>query len=518
MDFDSENIEDEIIEISENKTILKMSCPTSQYFKRDKQFDRQLDLNLIEIKEKVLEHLIPTLFFYKQKGISIQIDFIDVDAPDRETITETGVPDFDVKDFSIQGTINEIFKFRLYYKIYKNGSGLKAFHCANKRTVDEFSDHDLKVSLPVNYSGYFLLESDYFNEHVDNDRNEFDIFPLKVTDLFSPLSWDIINDRLKQVISKLIQDEIPKAIEINRTKLEDILIERPYLADYIAEEDLEIAGFIDKEQIIRRAKKRFESAKDDLLLHASKKEYTDEDLQKAIQVAQNELVSYIQDRCEIIKKLKTFLTDNEKIEEIIHNLFMERRTEDEKYSSITKNNLWLLDDRFTSYSYAASDKRINEILPKIGSEEHPLNEKNRPDIALFFSHNPIDKKGLKSVLIELKPFKKESQFDRNKFAGIQELIDYINAFKIEENIKEIWAFLVTDVDEKLESRLKIDGYKPLFSTDRAIFSRHYNEINTSIYVLGVHTLIIDAEARNKVFMDIINKQNRLKSLFKDNII
>jgi hypothetical protein len=206
------------------------------------------------------------------------------------------------------------------------------------------------------------------------------------------------------------------------------------------------------------------------------------------------------------------IDDKEKVEAIIHNLFMKKYTEDDYYS-IGKNNLWLFDDRFTTYSYAASDKRIKDVLKQVGEELNDNeNGGDKPDLSIFFSHNPNQPDRLKSVLIEIKPFDYNAKSDRKKFQGIQQLVDYVQAFKDKERIEEIWAFLLTDVDEKLAARLRNDDYTPLFSTDAPTFHRFYKDLGISIYVINARTLILDAEARNKIFLDIIRRKNRLSQM------
>jgi len=513
LDFDSENVQCEDCEVSENKTILSFSGVRSRYFDVSKTVDRRIEMDLETIKRKVLLHLIPTLFFHKTKGCNVTIDFVDTRTNDTVTITSDDVPEFSEKPFAVPLDQDNDTKFSLFYKISKGDSGLHAFYCANGRTVCEFSDKDLKISLPNGYTGYLLLQSAYLDERVDNERNDFSIYPVQ-TDLYSKLSWRDINAHLKSVISPIIVDCIPHSKKINQAKLKDIQQERPYLVNYIDDEDLEIVGFVDKKQIIDKAKKKFDSAKDKLINHAGKAEYSDDELQEAIQIAQNELVAYIQDRVLIVEQLKTMLNDKEKREKVIHNLFMEKYTDDD-YFSIGKNNLWLLDDRFTSYSYAASDKRIKEVLEAVKMESGTESGADKPDLALFFSHDPANKKGLKSVLVELKSFDDGPKSDREKYAGVQQLIDYIVAFQSKEDIKEIWAFLVTDIDDKFARRLVRNKYTPLFSTDRPIYHQFYDEMHTSIYVVGAKTLILDAEARSKVFMDIINKHSRLNQLLSE---
>jgi len=513
-DFESENVNCDDCEVSENKTVLSLSGVRKRYFDMDNGIDRRPEMDLAVIKKKVLLHLIPTLFFYKRKGSNVQIDFIDTGTDEVVSITSKDVPEFKETPFTMP-IGNDIEKtFTLYHEISHGAGSLHAYYCANRRTVCEFSEKDFKVSLPQGFSGYLLLESDYLNEHVDNQRNDFTIFPIK-KDWGSPLSWKDINSCLKGFISTIITQNIPHAGDMNRAKLKDIQEERPYLVNYIEEEDLDIAGFIDKKQIIHKAKKRFDSAKEKLIAHAGKEEYTNQDLQDAIEIAQNELVSYIQDRVLIIERLKTMLGDKEQSEAVIHNLFMERHTDD-NYFCVGKNNLWLLDDRFTNYSYAASDKRIKSILEAVNVEAETEIDGDKPDLALFFSQDPLNKKGLKSVLIELKSFDYNSKSDRKKFAGVQQLIDYIKAFQNKEEIEEIWAFLVTDVDERFAERLKDNGYNPLFSTDREIYHHYYDKLHASIHIIGAQTLVFDAEARNKVFIDIINKQSKLSEYISDN--
>jgi hypothetical protein len=513
LDFDTENINIVPAKIVSNSTEISLSGLTSLYLDFDRHLDRRIDLDLGAIREKVLLNLIPTLFFYKKKDISIKIQFIDSTTSNTTTIESSDVPDFAEKPFKIKDKESKLHDFILNYRIEKEDGKLNAFYCANNRTVCDFSEKDFKLSLPYGYSGYLLLESEYLDRRVNHERNGFDIYPFR-TDLFSSISWDMINTSLKSVISEIVKDGIPETQKINKDKLEDIQQERPYLVNYIDEEDIEMAGFLDKKHLIEKAKKRFDNAKEKLLTSAGKDSYTDEELNEAIEITQNELVSYINDRAQVLERLRKLVDKKERVESIIHNLFMERYSDDD-YFSIGKNNLWLLDDRFTTYSYAASEKRIKEVLTEIGAEtENTEILEDRPDLSIFFSHNPNDPERLKSVLVEIKPFDYESKSDRKKFAGIQQLVDYVEAFKSKEKIEEIFAFLITDIDEKLSARLKKDDYTPLFSLESPIFHRFYKELGISIYVISATTLIKDAEARNKVFLDIIRKQSRLNKILE----
>lgn len=503
MDFESSDIQREAATVDENKTTLTLAEVTSKYFSRDLHIDRRMRLCLADIREEALNHLIPTLFFAKKQQRDVTIEFIDTLASKNVAICSDDIPDFKTVKFSVTDHNQQAVDFEIHHAISAGGGSIQAYHCANRRTVCTFAEKGFR---PQGFAGHLLLESAFLDEHVNNERNDFDIYPVR-TDTFLPISWDLINTQLKASISVLVHEQIPDVDNTNIATIKDIQEQRPYLMEYIAEDDLRIAGFVDKGQIIEKAKKRFDEAKEQLIRDSGKDNYSDEDLEDAIRIARSELVSYIQDRVLVVQRLKTMLSKNESSEKLIHNLFMERYTDDDNCDvfSSRKNNLWLLDDRFTGYSYAASEKRIKDLLNASGTGI----DDDRPDLALFFSQDPVDKKGLKAVLVELKPFGKDAKSDRDKFAGIQQLLDYIQAFQTSEQIEEVWAFLVTDVDDKLASRLVTNGFTPLFSLERPIYHQYYKSISASIYVVGATGLILDAEARNKVFIDIINKNTRL---------
>jgi len=513
LDFETEDIKKTPKKVEKNLTEISFSRLTPSYIDHDKHLDRRIELDLDAIRNKVLLHLIPTLFFFKKAKANIEIEFIDSTTSANVFITNRDVPDFIEKKFQVANKENAKFDFILHHRIENVQGNLNAFYCANNRSVCEFSDKDFKMSLPYGYSGFLLLESSYLDVHGNNERNDFDIYPVR-TDVYSSLSWEMINEKLKGAILEIVKLGVPETQKVNKEKIKEIQNERPYLVNYIDEEDIEMAGFLDKKQIIEKAKKKFDIEKEKILTTAGKAEYSDQELKDAIEIAQNELVSYINDRAQVLERLKALVDKKETVESIIHNLFMQQHTED-NYYCIGKNNLWLLYDRFTSYSYAASDKRITNVLSALGENNEGVNYKNdKPDLSLFFSHNPNKPEQLKSVLVEFKPFDYSVKSDRKKFNGIQQLRDYVKAFKSKENIQEIFAFLITDIDADFAERLVDDGYTPLYSTEAPIYHRFLEKLGISIYVVSAKTLVQDAEARNKVFLEIIRKQSRLNKFLE----
>ncbi len=511
-DFESEDLSEMKEEVEENRTRLRLKEVSTEHFShRYRHVDRRMDLNLSEIKKDVLLHLIPTLYFCKKEGSHVEIVIEDILGNESATISEDDIPDFETTELVVKNKDGEDIPFSLHHFVEGVAGKVHAFYCANRRTVCTFESQKFS---PQGFNGTLLLESEALNEAIDNFRDDFDIYPVQ-TDMFHSFSWEMINRELKTIVSELVQSEIPNVEEKNRAQLQEIQDERPYLVQYIDEEDIKIAGFISKQQIIKRAKKRFDTAKDNLLKNIGKPEYSDEELAEAIKVTQNELVAYVQDRVAVIEQLKTMMGDKEKTESVIHNLFMEKYTDDDEcnyFDTTRRNNLWLLDDRFTSYSYAASDKMIKDVLDQVGSDY----DGSKPDLSLFFSQSPENKKGLKSVIVEIKSFDDSKKYANKKFDGLVQLRDYIKAFKEKEEIESVWAFLITDVDDRFSEKLIEDDFKPLFSTQTPVYHRYFKTLDTSIYVVGAESLICDAEARNKVFIEIINKQKRLESMLDKN--
>lgn len=123
------------------------------------------------------------------------------------------------------------------------------------------------------------------------------------------------------------------------------------------------------------------------------------------QVAFQELGEYILYRQQIIDALNKALEDKEKKEKYIHDLIMPMKSaSDDRADSIVEKgyatNLWLLDDKYMTYFYAASDKTVKQIEEAIAqSYDARYKSAVRPDIAVFFNRNLNSKD---AIICELK--------------------------------------------------------------------------------------------------------------------
>ena len=83
----------------------------------------------------------------------------------------------------------------------------------------------------------------------------------------------------------------------------------------------------------------------------------------------------------------------------MHNLICPRyRVFDGKnaYNDLYKLNLWLIDDRFMTYSNVLSEKEMTELFKIIDPGTYYENT-GRPDIAIVFSSEPTRQKNLISL-------------------------------------------------------------------------------------------------------------------------
>jgi hypothetical protein len=221
-----------------------------------------------------------------------------------------------------------------------------------------------------------------------------------------------------------------------------------------------------------------------------------------------DLIRYILHRQKIIEKLLGLSNNKENIESTIHDLILKKGLEGFDYSpiGIKDNNLWLIDDKFMTYGYVASNKKIKTILPNCGLEG---NSQDAPDIAIYVP----DKNGIKKmVLIELKKF---TATDYENGKGVMQLRNYSKLI-IDSGVNEAYLYLLVEIENK-DFRGQLEdtfNFKKIFSQEGEIWQGKFGTINAYIQIISPDAIIADAAARNKTFLDIIknSKKTNLEKL------
>jgi len=105
--------------------------------------------------------LLPTLFFSKKRGREVTISFVDAVTSEQIEIRPNDIPDLQTTQFQVSDKDEKQFDFDLYYLVRNQAGKFNAYFCADNRTVCDFGEKGLSVSLPAGYSGLMLVESDY---------------------------------------------------------------------------------------------------------------------------------------------------------------------------------------------------------------------------------------------------------------------------------------------------------------------------------------------------------------------
>ena len=476
-DFTTELSEDKLkpqqISDDAKETIIKLDKPLN---------NTKYDLE--KAYSEIYNHLYPFLFLH-EKDCEIVIN-------QDKSITRNDVTDIENVKFEISNEVcgeNQTIKFDLWYRFRKSEKeALDDFLCINKRPTKRFSSKPLKLNLNKKdgYQMMFLLESDWINQQA-NQFHDIEIEDeAEDNEIFPEISWKQVKKHLSVEVEKLLNNEFPELKKENSDKINNLKEKYPHYADYIENSNV---GFVDEKQVLDNAYKKAFSEEQKL----ENKNTSIEEVKKCVS---NDLIRYILHRQKIIEKLQELKGTT--IEKEVHNLFLEQGLEgtESRQVPLDKNNLWLLDDKFMSYSYIASEKAISTFLEKVGLEKNGSNEEM--DIVLY--SNDTERKRV--VMLEMK--KLSANYKENG-TGITQLFQYSSQL-YDAGIKELYLYLIVEIDDKFK-RVMISerGFNKVFSHEGEVYQRSYDDINAYIQIISPDAIIADAAARNKTFLDIIKK-------------
>jgi len=472
-DFTTE-LNDEILEpkpIEENikKTIINLREPKAYTV-----------YNLDKAYQEIYNHMYPFIFLCEKECEIIINDDKKINRDDLENIEELKV--LVTKKINDQ---EDSAIFTLWHRFNESEKAvLDDFLCVNNRPMKRFSKEPLKIKLnkKEGYHITLLIESDWINKRHDIEIEEEEE-ESKQESIF--IEWSDVRKEIEKAVNKLLNEKFPELATENAKKIKDLKEKYPHYADYIENSSF---GFVDEKQILDNAYKKARVEEQKLDKNASI-----EDIQKCVS---NDLIRYILHRQEIINKLQSL--ENTKIEKEVHNLFLEQGLEgtDERQVPLDKNNLWLLDDKFMSYSYIDSEKTIHKFLENISLEKNDADD--RMDIVLY--SNSEEKK--KVVMLEMKKLNADY---KESAVGIHQLQNYSSQLK-EAGINEMYLYLITNINDKFRKNLiDFEGFTKVFSHEGEIYQRSYNNVNAYIQIISPNAIIADANIRNKTFLDIIIK-------------
>jgi len=468
------DILEEPLEEKLDKTIIILNKPKKSFV-----------INLDDLKKDIEEHFIAYFKLLNDKNISIKIEIYE-NGNKKLYISNRDIPLFKSKEFKINSHEFIISYLFNHDKFYNEG-----YYCAGHRVVKKNSELENKKKFKFfkDFKFLFLFESDYFDNNVNDTRDDFTIYPKKKEQvMFHNLSWEDIHEELRRQIQIIAKENGIDIEKISIENLREAINLKPYLGLYLKDNE----NFLDTQTLINRAEKELHNDKEFLRKNKFKKE---EFYKKLSFVTQTELAEYMYDRQKLIDRLKQLADDNNSIEAEIHNLFMKKGTEDESENYKT-NALWLFDDRFMSYNKIFSDKRIKDIFPKLSDNL------DRPDLLSIYSNTYSKDEITDIVVIELK------RADKNITpAGAEEQLlkyaRYINSTYLNNPIR-IWSYAFLKFDEETVYNLEDKDYNKIPThSEYPIYYKYHEKRNTIINFLDYKAIAYDADTRHKTFMKIL---------------
>lgn len=508
---------DSAIEQVENTTNLLQTTITLMNIK--KQYEKYALIDKDEIRnylnnlrDDVLKYFAIKLHLLRQKNKSVNIT-IKIDH-ERVSINSNNLPELEKVIFKMKTSYNDMIDFNIYYYISDELKGsIDIFLCANGRTVQYVKDRESNLSvLPDNKHMIVLVESLYFDDNVNSDRGSFE-FPTKgTTEEFIDIQ-DIKKEILNNV-SNIIYKKYPNITIKNQEIIENIKNEYPYLSKYVEQEK---AVILTQDFLLKNSMKRYEDDKSKIRKNIknflSKNKINEIDFDKIADeisdIQARQLAEYVLFRQSIIDSFKKIIGNKFVEEKVLHNLILQQGYESESFN-LYNNNIWMLDDKFTTFNYIASDKSIKAIKQALKDETADFDARKEPDIAIFYSKpdsNSLQDSNRDAVIIELK-----GVGTSNKAIAITELPKNMMLIRKNlQNINQLWGYIIMELDDKVCNDIEAQSrYKKFFSNGKPIYYDYYTEpTNAMVYIMDYDSLINDADSRNKVFLDIIRNNHKL---------
>lgn len=454
------------------------------------------------IRRRILKKFYSLLYKAKKEArdIIITIQTTIGTQNDVRVISAASMPDLEEKTIVTKHSLDG--EMTLYYSINeceaKDSSVITAISIDNRNeSIDVFADD----RIPVGYDMVFILYSDTFQGQTDATRQ---IITLR------PDTLKMLQKTFRDEILALLTERAPKVIEETKHEAEQINDQFPHLRGYFEENTI---GISSKADVIKDAQTRFIRDQREILCKSTES-LTDADFERSMNLAGRALTEYILFRQKTIERLKE--VDKKDLEATIHNVIVPQRTvlrEGDFSQDIYKNNSWILDDKFMTYSTVLSEMEMTDLIKELTKDENVERNDDRPDIAVIFSNDPKTSEKFDVVIIELKRKGLKSEDNIRIEAQLEKRAR--DLFSIYPNkIQSLWLYGIVELDNDYKAVLSTAGYQPMFSKgnifvhtgDITVDWESRTKIPAVRYILDFDALVNDADARNKTFLNLIKSK------------
>lgn len=491
--------ESKVSESDDNQTWSEL---TMQGF-NGQRLKRNENIRVGFIKRILLEHFYIKFYNAKNNGKEIKVSIKSTigEEEDSETISGDDLPQF--KSFVVDTTTDLFDSIVVYYNITKiqDLSRKPIFITAlsiddRSMQIDIIADENKSSS----YNMIFILKSESLQGTTDESRQNIRIEEGRLNTL-----KQVFRDSFRTIV----RQELPQIAEANDKLIHNMEDRYPHLSGLI---DRDCVGYLSTVDVVKKAQERFLKEERELL---GAKELTDEQYQKSLEFSSRSLALYIVYRQKLIEKLGSLSKDT--LETDLHSMISKRYQKfsgEETEKDVYLNNLWVIDDKFMSYDYVLSEKKISDVLRVIDPDYSGEENKDRPDIAIFFSTDPcVGNERFDIVIVELKRLGLKP--DMNSIVEYQLDKRTIQLSKYyHDRIQRIWYYGIVEMNDEYRLHLANNGYNPLFSHGDIWYRQKeikatLNAINVVIqnsYIMDFKALVEDAQSRNSTFLKILKEK------------
>lgn len=463
------------------------------------------------LKRQILQEFFPRFYLMRKEGRDFSISFnIEIAHKNKKhligsyhtEISKDDVPD--MLNVPITSDSLDLFANTSMDYVAEKVDGFKETFLMTALCVDNrtkvLDDIIAPENLPSNGCRFiFILHSSYFKGKVDPARQVLTL---------SDQELKTIKALFREKVAEVIEKDIPSIKERNQKTKESLFKTYPHLVGYFTEGEV---GIVNRSKSIEDAQKNFMKAQKDIL-EASNLDGDKYD--KALDVSSRTLAQYILYREKIIEKVAAYTAENSEAD--LHNLILPKRTimENGDVDGVYTNNLWLLDNKYMTYTTAMSERTMKEVLDEISLKANTIEDDGRPDIAIIFSDDPTKTNDsmLDVVIIELKKrgitLAKTEEVESQLQQRAVKLLNYYP-----NRIQRMWFYGIVEFNDTFKLSLKNDKYTPLYSKDSLYYKENewYKSLEdetkykVGTYILSIDAFIKDAKAHNEVFLNILKE-------------
>lgn len=451
----------------------------------------KINTQVTKLVNSICDDLRLLLFLKKQSGQIISLRF-----------THNSKQPFD-DNFTFSGKAIEAQKTRVFEVLGESfdcylfrdeapRKGIVAMLCADELCVEEF-----QISKRFDICRYLIsVTSPYLNRSSTIERQKLEIPKTEAeADMLSPISRETLMPRIREECLAMINEAAEG--DIDAFKLANVDKLKKYYPFIKVESLSGDAAMLDADEIVKTYRAQ-QARREDLLVEAME-EGRNVAFDDISHLASDDLARFIVHRALVIDSLANM--PRESAEDVLHNAILRKHSDG---SDIRENNVWLVDDKFLSYSSIYSDETLAKIVREVGLETESKQHR-KPDVAAFYSK---DNEGHPNKLVIIE-FKKPGAdiFENNKSLVqcrlyASELVDRI------KTVREVFAFSVVEIDDEFYRDMKRTGFKDVFSlSERVVYDDFVigstDDVPLHLYVMPAASLITDAKARNRVFEEVL---------------